>query len=93
VSLADIISSWNSGHCTGFWDGWWGHCCKFHDDAYANLDPRLLADWNLGVCVSNSGYDPLTKAISFGLGPAMMLAVLCFGWYFYNKAKKKKRGR
>ena len=68
-------------YCT-FWPDWLGDvyiggCCKAHDLAYANGEPRIPADILLGQCVEDLGLP--------AWGSLMSIAVMALGWIFYPK--------
>lgn len=59
----------------------WSTCCLAHDIAYELNLPRLTADLELGVCVSNTGV-PL-------MGGIMTIGLFIFGWVAYARAKRR----
>lgn len=73
-------------HCTGWFEGWWSHCCAAHDDAYRSggyiLD-KLVSDVALGVCTAMTHGDPL----SIGIGAAMAVGTALFGWLRFRYKK------
>ena len=75
-------------HCTGWFEGWWAHCCAAHDVVYgtaAELADKIKGDFDLWGCVASTG--PVGAVI----GTAMFGAVSTFGLYFWRKARKDKR--
>lgn len=75
-------------HCTGFFEGWWAHCCEAHDGDYAAQVGKLLADERLWQCVATSARDnPLLIIVSGLVASVMFAGVGLFGRRFYHKAK------
>lgn len=74
-------------YCTLFPEGWWAHCCKAHDAAYAAQIGKELADEYLLLCVASSG-----GALSWLIGSVMFAGVTLFGWRFYRRAGVGKDG-
>lgn len=67
--------------CTLFPDYNWDECCKFHDYQYLSKKvSRKEADKILYNCVKNK-----SKTIAY----VMYAGVRLFGWYFWNKSKRK----
>lgn len=77
-----MLSDFNQGYCTFWWDGNWAKCCEVHDIAYGSGTDKLLADIELGLCVINTG--------NLWMGIVMFLGVSIFGWFFYKRQKKKQ---
>ena len=71
-------------YCTAFPDRVFGvdlaFCCWRHDLAYAFRDPKITADLELALCVSNAGLG--------WVGLLMLVGVTCFGWLFYPRKPK-----
>jgi hypothetical protein len=84
----DWLLTFNQGYCTWFWDGWWGDCCKWHDVAYAELAPKLLADFSLGLCIATSGTEWWQITASVLIGVLALAGVSAFGWLFYRKGRR-----
>lgn len=80
-----------SDHCTGWFEGWWSHCCEIHDSQYANSINRYVSDVDLLKCVTNSYPEVLMNSpelavvISGAIAVIMFAGVRLFGWYFYKK--------
>ena len=70
--------------CTLWFEGWWAHCCKVHDDAYSAQIGRAAADYDLMTCVMASAPHPVLALASAVVAGAMFLAVRLFGWRFYK---------
>ena len=64
-------------YCSYWFDGEWPHCCLEHDVSYEIGANRFEADWNLFLCVAETG-NPL-------VGSIMLIGVVLFGWIFYKK--------
>lgn len=73
-------------YCTFWFEGWWAHCCKAHDDAYLAQAGKALADSDLLLCVAQSAPAPILAGVSAVIAGAMYAAVRVFGQRFYNKA-------
>lgn len=72
-----MLDNFNAGDCTFWWDGVWADCCRIHDAAYAAGLNKFQADFDLGMCVAQSGH--------LGMGILMFLGVTIFGIFFYKK--------
>lgn len=83
------ISNMPIDYCTGFFEGWWAHCCLAHDINYLNQVPKITADLELAYCVASSTTSPSLSIISYGIAGIMFIGVTFFGSYFYKKAKPK----
>ena len=86
-------------YCTGWFEGWWAHCCQAHDAAYAAQVGQAVADGQLLSCVVQSlpafaVDNPLLAGAvgvaSAAVGGAMWLGVRVFGRRFYKKAGDQK---
>lgn len=81
-------------YCTGWFEGWWAHCCQAHDLAYAEQLPRLVADQALQQCVAGTlpafAQNPIVVTVVTGcsvvIGAGMFVAVRLFGGHFYRRA-------
>lgn len=71
----------NIDHCTFWPDKLFGvdysQCCYAHDVAYAMQLPKLTADFELGLCVAQSGLP--------ALGALMAVGTAIFGGRFYRR--------
>ena len=75
-------------HCTRFFEGWWAHCCAYHDIAYTDGTPRFTADLDLLFCVSTAGTVWWQDALSFTIGGVMFTGVLLFGGRYYEHGQR-----
>ena len=63
-------------HCTLWFEGTWGECCKRHDRRYANQRlTRYQADILLYRCVKRKS--------NIGMASLMFVGVRLFGWSRY----------
>ncbi|WP_062111152.1 hypothetical protein [Aureimonas sp. AU40] len=70
-------------HCTGWFEGAWGHCCAAHDLAYSSLAAsKLGADLDLVRCVSDAAGWPMALAMGAG--------VVLLGLPFWIRARLKR---
>lgn len=69
--------------CTMWPEGSWHHCCVAHDYTYADGGPlwvKIKADWELGLCVAETGHPVM--------GGAMFLGTLIFGFPFWMELRE-----
>lgn len=76
ASLSDSVGD----GCTLWFDGNWRHCCDVHDVAYTTSSGKLMADFDLAVCVAQTGHP--------GIALIMLAGVTLFGWIFYRRIKR-----
>lgn len=88
-------------YCTGWFEGWWSHCCAAHDADYAAQVGQALADGGLALCVASSlpqlaADNPLLAGaaalLSAGIGGIMWVGVRLFGRRYYRRAKGSSTG-
>ena len=61
------------------------YCCWEHDGAYFTQDVKIIADWNMAMCVGDTQIGLFADA----WGVLMFLGVLIFGAKYYKDAKSK----
>lgn len=81
-------------YCTGWFEGWWGHCCQAHDEGYDAQMGQVQPDIEILYCVATSLPD-IEWAQAFGwvsvaVAVLMHLGVRFFGSGFYRRAGEKK---
>lgn len=72
-------------YCTFWFEGWWQHCCKAHDDDYLSQVGKSLADERLFQCALTASDNPVLAIAGLLIGGAMFAAVRIFGHRFYKQ--------
>ena len=81
-------------YCTGWFEGWWAHCCSAHDDGYLAQAGQVQPDVSLLTCVASSLPDVewanLLAWLSVLIAMVMHVGVRVFGGFYYRRAGKEK---
>lgn len=78
-------------HCTLYPEGMWSSCCKRHDEAYRDQEPKFLSDVKFCLCLLWTAVVCLVSALFVFLTvPFVFMVLSTLGWIWYKRAEHKK---